>query len=418
MNKLKVATKSLYILFALIVTACSDYNNSIDTEEAQKDTKKEITLSRAEKEIIANQTEFGLNLLKEINSTNAEKAFVISPYSLSSALSIIANGVTETAQKELINVLAGENVSINEINVLHSKIITEFPGLDSKVTFVSANCFCSPINNFCPTLLEVGDKYYKTKYLQAEFTTDEGINIINHWAKQNTNGIIEKFLDNPILAEWGIINASYFKGQFTDKFDKSKTKELDFTSIDNDTHKVPTMCGERYLKLFTDEDMTMVQIPFGNGSFRLNIILPGGIENEFYKTLPNLLDYLTINNWNNAQSNLRSIKAKLFMPKFKISYKENMIDALKNIGIHTIFDSHRYNSGILTSIEPVSIKFTPMATFISVDEEGAEAAAVSGVMGGMLSDDPITLHINRPFAFIIDEESTGTILYAGAVRDI
>lgn len=234
-------------------------------------------------------------------------------------------------------------------------------------------------------------------------------------------------IETTIDADFGILNANYFKGAFNEKFDKAKTTEEDFTPDNGTPHKVKTMCGEQTVRYYESDEMTVVQMKFGNGAYRLNLILPGNLNLNnpdsrsipTVKTMQHLLTSLTPASWTNVQNNLYTESAILHLPKFSFEYKTNIKSALELLGVSTIYQTHDYNTGILADDNEAKINYSPVSTYIKVDETGAETASVSMITGTeWAANPPITIRINRSFMFIIDEASTGLILYAGIVNDL
>lgn len=410
----------IILSFSILIgaVACSSDEPKNDggvTTEA----KKEITLSRAETQIAKQNNNFGIEFLKATTAANNDDAFAISPYSVAAAYSILVNGVTGVAQAEIVDKLSGQGVQIADINSFNSKMLLELPSLDSKVTFATTNALCSNENTaFKQSFLNICDQTYKAQSFIADLRTQQGIDVINNWAVQHTNGLITRLLNGTIDADFGILNATYFKGAFQKKFDKSKTKNRDFTSENGVTHSVPTMCELQSVRCYESEKMSVMQIPFGNGSYRLNIILPGRFNNPSDMSINTLLTNISVTDWNTALNSMITLSAYVYLPKFAIEYKKDITPILKNMGIREVFNSIEYNTGILTDSSKAKIKSTPTATRFSVDEEGAEAASATIITGMDIAVAPESIYVNRPFAFIVDETSTGVILFAGTVRDI
>lgn len=405
----------VFTMFFYIVGCSSDEpaDGAVTVE-----TKKGISLSRSESEIAKQNSRFGIELLKAVNNCADENGFVVSPFSISSAYSILANGVTGIAQSEIIDNVSGRGASIDNINSFNGKILAELPSLDGKVTFTAINALCSNAQTkFNQSFSRISTGVYKSECFEADLRTQEGIDVVNNWSSKHTNGLIAKLLDKPIDSDFGILNATYFKGAFQKKFDKSKTTYRDFTSESGQTHSVPTMYALQNVRFYESEKMTVMQLPFGTGAYRLNIILPGRLNSPSNTSVTALVASLSSAEWSEAVVGMTPLNANVYLPKFSLDYKTNIIDVLKSMGIRQVFETTIYNTGVLEGGE-AKINYTPTATRFSLDEEGAEAAAATIVAGQDISNMPMDIRINRSFAFIVDEASTGVILFAGIMRDI
>lgn len=376
-------TQAVLIPLALLFTACSSDEPNSENKDEPAETRKKIVLSRAEKEIANQNAYFGIELLKAEASLNDKDAFVISPYSVSVVYSILANGVEGDAQAEILKAISGNETTVESINAFNSKIMNELPGLDNKVNFSTVNALCSNQNTtFNKTFAEIASTYYKAEQFKADLRKPEGVEILNRWAEKNSQGLIKNFLEKPIDSDFGMLNATYFKGEFNKKFNKANTKDEDFTSANGVTHKVKTMCDKQFVRFYESEDMTVTCLKFGNGAYKLKIIMPGNFENTSNVSMQQLLTSLTPAAWETACERLLVYSAELHLPRFTIEYKTEIIGALRQLGINTVFDTPEFNNGIISGNYGSLIKYSPAASYIKVDETGAEAAAVSFVGGG------------------------------------
>ncbi|MFQ5769298.1 MAG: serpin family protein, partial [bacterium] len=228
-----------------------------------------------------------------------------------------------------------------------------------------------------------------------------------------TNGKIEKIIDsiNPNIVMF-LINAIYFKGTWTYEFDKELTQD-DFFTLPNDTQKSCKMMvqtGEfSYLE---NDDFQAIDLPYGAGEFRMTIFLP-----KPTKSLDALIGELNEGNWSNWLSSFSKDSVTLQFPKFKLEYEITLNDVLKALGMGIAFTgqadfTRMYQPGGLF------ISYVKHKTFVEVNEEGTEAAAVTVVAIMDSAGGPsniIFMRVDRPFIFVIRERHSQTILFMGKI---
>ena len=156
-------------------------------------------------------------------------------------------------------------------------------------------------------------------------------------------------------------------------------------------------------------------MPYGNQAFSMMVLLPGE-----GKTLKEVLAATRQNDyWHSLKTGMREAEVDLFLPKFKTEYSKKLNEVLTKMGMGIAFTDAADFSGI-TDI-PARISFVKQDTYISTDESGTEAAAVT-VVGMEMTSMPsaprrVIFNAERPFIYIIQENSTGAILFMGAVKN-
>jgi serpin B len=209
-----------------------------------------------------------------------------------------------------------------------------------------------------------------------------------------------------------LMNAIYFKGNWREEFDPKRTTAADFTTNRNQVVSAQMMTrrgGFRLRRLSVGT--TAVELPYGGDAFVMTAILPpdNADINTFIDALtPQVLDVLT--------TDMDDPRMLLHLPKFRLSWEDEFNNELKSLGMQRAF-------------EPDGADFTPLSarlghslyiskvrqkTFVDVNEEGTEAAAVTSVDIGVTSFPP-SIDFNRPFVFVIRERLTGTILFVGKI---
>src|SRR5690606_34563694 len=123
------------------------------------------------------------------------------------------------------------------------------------------------------------------------------------------------------------------------------------------------------------------------------------------------------NGWEEYQKNFNSRQTRLSLPKFKFSYENQLNDELVRLGMGLAFSDRADFTGIEEN-GGLTISEVKHKTFIEVNEEGTEAAAVTSV-GIEVTSMPqyYRLNFDRPFLFFIRENSSGLIMFAGQVNN-
>jgi serine protease inhibitor len=208
-----------------------------------------------------------------------------------------------------------------------------------------------------------------------------------------------------------LINAIYFKGMWTYEFDPEDTGLKPFYPEDGPSFNALAMRQEATLNYCQNDLFQLVELPYGDGNFSMLVFLPGGDKN-----CDDILAEMDNANWNNWTGQLAETEVLVQLPKFKFETFKLLNDHLSNLGMEIAFTG----AADFTGINPAGDLFISRVlhkTYIDVNEEGTEAAAVTAVEVGYTSigDEPQPVYFiaDRPFLFAIRENSTGSILFMG-----
>lgn len=405
--------KLLLIGILALITSCqNDDGDSIITKE-----RKDIPLSRSE-EVLAEETmDFAFRLFRQVNDSETKKAnWIISPFSASMALGMLTNGAAGNTLEDMKSTLGFSDFNLEGMNAYYQKLIAELLNLDNSTRLNIANSiWVNKGFQLYDTFVDVNQKTYHAKVSNLDFTSPDATTTINGWCADNTNQAIKEVTGSiPLEGNVILINALYFKGIWKTKFKKSDTKEEVFTNADGRTSKVPLMNLKEKFTYTYNDDFCIAEFLYGNAAFSMVVLLPAE-----GKTLEESLDKLTYDNWKKwyEQRYLQSLLVKL--PRFEMDYREYLTDDLRAMGMDEAFNMEKAD---FSNMSPDALYFSLMEqlTYIKVDEEGTEAAAVSKVSGitAPTPNVPEPFYVNRPFAFMIKEQSTGTILFMGKVTEL
>ncbi|MGI6340037.1 MAG: serpin family protein [Bacteroidales bacterium] len=390
----------------LLAVCCSKVN-----EEEPKLTPKDITLSAAAPIAIQSSNEFGIELFTRV-AESENKNLMLSPLSASTALTMLLNGCGGDTYSQLQGTLKyPAEMSISEINEAYKSLVGQLLTVDPRVQLAFANAiFYRNGFNVKPPFLATMNDDYKATVKALDFATPTALTTINKWASDNTKGKIPEVLSEiPGDAVMFIMNALYFNGDWSYQFDKSMTQELPFHPDGGSATDVPTMKGKVGAKFARDEGFRAIEMPYGQTNFTMVVIVPDETLSAFYPSF-------TYQVWDKLCSDLDELqefdKTTVIMPKFKFSYEKYLNNQLMSMGMIDAFSSSDADlSGISDS--GIWVDYVQQNTFVEVDEEGTETAAVTTIDVGVTS--PLPFNIYKSFIFAIRERTTNTLLFIGQV---
>ncbi len=380
-------------------------------------TPENLQLTAKSSEVIAYNNEFGVELFTKV-ATEENKNLMLSPLSASAALTMLLNGCAGDTYDQLKGTLKySETMSISEINEVYKSLVTQLLEVDPKVKLSLANAIFYR-NGFSvkSPFLSTMDTDFNAEIAGLDFSLPSALTTINKWASDNTNGKIPKVL-NEISpdAVMFIMNALYFKGDWSYQFDKDLTADRAFHTSSSNTVQVRTMKGEIGSRVTSGTGYSAIEMPYGQTNFTMVVIVPEGTLNDFYPSF-------TAEKWNTITSGLDAQtdfgKMTVYMPKYKFSYEKYLNDQLQSMGMLDAFNPDLADlSGIADA--SIFVSFVKQNTFVEVDEEGTEAAAVTTIGIELTSMPPQTREfvIDKPFVFTIRERTTNTLLFIGQVTN-
>jgi len=378
-----------------------------------------IELSQKARELITHSNDFGVELFTQ-TAQSADENMMLSPLSASVALTMLLNG-SEGVTFEQIRGMLGypDNFTIQEINEAYNSLLAQLLAADNKVQLSIANAifYRQDLVVKNPFIQAMSDDF-DAQVQSLDFGSPAALNTINKWASDNTNGKIPEVLDEiKADAVMFLMNALYFKGDWTSEFDKSKTTKKPFHLDDGSTIEASTMLHEKLgANYYTGQDFTALELPYGRRNFSMIIMLPtNGLSNFYQSFTPSVWDEMTT-----ALSNASEWTGFIVsMPKFSFDYETLLNDQLQALGMLDAFSPALADlSGI--SDANIFVDFVKQNTFVDVNEKGTEAAAVTTVGVNVTSIGPTLppmFIVDKPFAFAIRERTTNTLLFIGSVVD-
>ena len=387
------------------------------TDKETEDQFKAIDLSLKSQKIVKANNTFGLDIFGRIYEDEAKTNFMISPLSISMALSMAYNGAETTTKEEMSKALRVEDFSRDELNATYQSLIEALTTVDPKVVLEIANSiWYRDTYTVEQSFLNVNNTFYDAEVNESDFTDPGTVDLINQWVSDKTHEKIPSIIQEiPAEAVLYLLNAIYFNGTWTQEFNPESTRELSFQLEDETWVATEMMHKLDTLNYLSNDTFSAIELAYGEGNFNMMVMLPNDD-----KTVADIISQMDKDNWEEWQNAFNTTTSvDIILPKFKIEYEITLNKILKAMGMQQAFTNMADFSGINEN-KDLFISFVKHKTFVEVDEEGTEAAAVT-IIGFETTDvdpankDKISFHCTKPFFFVITEKSTGAILFMGKV---
>ena len=378
----------------------------------QEDPPTPLNLPAEASQVIASSNAFGFELFKQvIRNAEAGKNVMVSPLSVSLALSMTYNGAAGETRTAFEQTLMIGDLGRDQFNDVNKQLVTALLAHDSRVILEIANSiWYRQEYQILQGFIDRNQNFYNADVRPSDFDDPRTLDKINGWVDEKTHHKIDKIIDqiNPESFMF-LINAIYFKGTWEYEFDKKETRDADFSLGEDAYVSVPFMHQKMDIDMLSNDLFSAVELPYGKGNWRMYLFLPNPD-----RSLDDLVGQLTIANWTNwINAFTPSKEVSVSIPKFKFSFEQSLNDALTVMGLGVAFTSEADFRDMAPGL-PLSISQVKHKTFIEVNEEGTEAAAVTSVEI-VLTGIGNFFFANRPFLYTIVEKSTGTILFIGQV---
>lgn len=403
MKTSKLLNPAMLLAAAMTLALSCEKENPLSLEDGV------IPLTKSEERINVAANQFGFEVFHRLYK---EDQVLFSPLSASLALSMTATGANGNTASQMIKTLGFERFAMEDVNGYYKKMVDALLKVDPGTAFEIANSIwvSDRVNVKKGFITDCKENYASEVFPGVDFGSQATIDKVNKWCSDNTHGKIPTILEKPdqrlVMA---LINALYFNGTWTSKF--QDVFKDDFTNIQGKKEAMEMMFLQTKLSYAEYDGFKMVDLPYGNGSFSMKVILPD-VKEDFGKAAKrfdaNTLDKL------NGRVSEENVSMK--MPKFTFDSNSDLKDALIDMGMTDAFSSAEADFSKID--DGLFISFVKQKTFIDVNESGTEAAAVTIVgmdknaVGGP-QEKVIYFFADRPFLFVIQEKSTGAVLFIG-----
>ena len=394
------------------ITACSQV---VDKGEREEPTlSRELTAN--EKQIVEADRSFSYDIFRRTVAQDSTNNVFISPLSVSMALGMTLNGSAGETRSAMKDALHLQDMDMSAINESYSSLIELLISADSKVKMKLANSIWYK-KGFAveESFKEKCKKFFNARIDSLNFSDPSAAHTINEWVSNNTEGLIDELIKGSIPPEvvMYLINAIYFQGDWQYQFDPEETDEMEF-STGNGSVQADMMHQKNSLNVYVSDEVRVLDLPYGNNLFTMTLMMPGSGETSINDFVQQKLTAENVDYW---ISQMSKDTTKIAIPKFELEYGISMNGVLKSMGMEEAFNEQSANFSNINPESRLFISNVKHKSFVKVDEEGTEAAAVTSVEMGITSNGPIPLTFDRPFIFMIRERTSNTILFMGKVKN-
>ncbi len=415
--------KQVYTISLLaLLAACLGCTNltKFDSALANKQYPAQTPVNLSRKKVVVApvvtaNTKFGFKLFAEVLKADRSRNVFISPTSVAQALAMTYNGASGETQQAMAQALDLQGLSLQEVNSANASLLALLANPEPQVQLAIANSlWANKDYRFEPSFRASIQEFYHAQLTSLDFGDRRSQDTINNWVKQSTHGKIDKIVDglraDDVLF---LINAIYFKGSWTEKFDKQQTTQLPFHLASGQQKPLMMMSQTGKYQYYENQDFQAVKLPYGNGRISLEIFLPKQING-----LSRFEQNLNPQDWEKWQSQFNLKQGYIRLPRFRMDYEIELKKTLTALGMGQAF-SRQANFERMG--KNIAISEVLHKTFVDVNEEGTEAAAVTSTRMVTLSapmpnrEAPFRLIVDRPFFCAIRDQQTGSVLFMGSI---
>jgi serine protease inhibitor len=360
---------------------------------------------------------FAFDLFQQIATEQPNENIFISPFSVSTALQMLANGAAGKTKSEIQSVLKTENLPQNKLNTACKELNQSLKSQTNVILDLADGIWYQ--NNFRlkPEFIAADKEFFGAELAPVDFESPKSADIINDWANKETRGKINGVVSFPFPALTRVIlaNAIYFKGKWDEPFDKRLTKPRDFYLTDGGKKQVPMMSQHKTFSYLENGDFQAVRLPYAGDGLAMYLFLPAKNSSP-----QKLVAEFRGGKWTEKiMPRFSDREGTVIFPKFKLNYDILLNKTLQALGMRQAFSDDAVFSAMAD--EPLRISAVKQKSFVDVNEEGTEAAAVTTVaMESMAIERPLKpfeMIVDRPFLFVIADNQTQTILFMGLVSN-
>ncbi|XP_049916103.1 serpin peptidase inhibitor, clade F (alpha-2 antiplasmin, pigment epithelium derived factor), member 2b [Epinephelus moara] len=384
----------------ITATTITSRPNVSSSEEEQDEVCPSAAQSLQSREAVAAAIQkLGVQLLQNLESTPEQPNVIISPFSISLALSQLALGAVNETEELLMH-----HLHENTLPCYHESLHNVLEQLRNNDLQIATRIFLRQGFEPKPDFVHESQRLY-----DSEPAVLESLQQINAWVENATNGKMTDFLSalppNVLLM---LINAVHFKGEWKSRFDPRFTSRGVFYLDDKHMVDVEVMEDAKHpLSLFSDNELEaqVASFPFQK-SMNLLVVMPmSGQVN-----LSSLSAKLNISDLYRRLPKERAVQVKV--PKFKLEYGQELQDVFTKLGLGGMFSSPN-----LAEIAdgPLLVSSVMHKSTMEINEEGAEAAAATTVVISRASN-PV-FHLSQPFFFALMDDKTQVPIFMGVINN-
>ncbi len=364
-----------------------------------------------------------------VSAVGPKGNFMLSPYSARLCLAMLANGAKGDSQKELLSALQIDDLA--KFNAQVKKQLETYDGYARIMSLDTANSiwlnqsWFDGKGEFLPSFKKTLNDNYRAE--AKEVTSKDSIEKVNAWVNEKTKEKIPSILteDRREFAT-ALVNAVYFKAAWEDEFYENATKKADFTNADGTKSQVDMMHQTNHFGYYSTPGAEAIKMDYRNSA----VDNENGDNWEYFKNADFSMYIIKAGKDFDVQNLLDQAEfsadgmVSAYVPKFKIEYSESLDDALKALGVKSVYDIAK--ADLSAMLDPSTIPEGNLfldtvlqKTYVSIDEKGTEAAAVTAATmsaGSAMPERPPLVRefkADSPFWFAIRDNANKEILFVG-----
>jgi serpin B len=368
--------------------------------------------------------DFGVRLFREMALGAHGRNLFVSPVSAGMALAMAYNGATGEAREEMARALGFGEMDLAAVNEANERLRADLESGDVELAIANSLWGDADVP-FSGEFMERARRSFAAEAASIDFRDAETARRIDAWASEATRGRIPRVAPWPIPADLVLllINAVYFKGRWSAPFDAARTRPRPFRTGAGGSIEHPAMERRGHYRHLRGDGFQALRMPYADDRFAMYVFLPdegvaldafvGGVTAEM------------LERW---AGETRGAEVVVAMPRFTLRGKSDLVPPLRALGMDAPFAAGTVAFGgifppeVLPSVEEAYIGQATQRTFVEVNEEGTEAAAVTDIAmmaGAAMADPPppIRFTVDRPFVAAIRDDRTGALLFIGQVND-
>jgi serpin B len=366
--------------------------------------------------IVAADNAFGLNLLNNLIAANGGNV-AISPISVAMVLQIIYNGAGGGTASAMAQTLELGGLSTADLNADNAALQASLIDPDPQVQIILANSLWMHLadNTVLPSFTTTDEQYYGATIGDLSGAPDD----VNAWVAGETQGLITSILppESPdyyqqIVAL--VVNAIYFKGQWSAAFDPNQTAAAPFTLSDGTQVSVPMMHQTGSYGYLAGDGFQVLRLPYGQGRFSMLLVLPDGTG-----ALNGFVAGVTAAQVSAWVDQLQTTYGSIAVPRFTETFGASLNDPLHALGMGPAYCDNPAGVDLEGIAPKACLADVEHKVVVEVDESGTVAAgATSGGVGVTVVQAPqFSMTLDHPFFYAIRDDRTGELLFIGTLQN-
>ena len=403
-------TRYLFLIIILTIPFTSCEKNNLNN---LPDEPVPIELTVAQQALVESDNTFGFDIFRLVMQENSDvENVMISPLSISYALSMTLNGAKGATRDSMMKALRYYNIDIEDINNSYKDLTDKLMEVDERVLMEIANSvWVEERLRVKQAFMDALEEYFDAEAYDFSVSDPDIVDIINEWIEDHTHGKIKDMIEPPLPQDIAmlLINAIYFKGKWKYEFDEDNTSDMPFYPEGGLQVDVPMMNQEITVKINAPDKFILLELPYGQGNYVMDVVLP---DDGYFTS--DIIPLLNSDDWNTWLEGMYDKDVDLYMPRFKYEFKTELKNVLSDMGMGLAFEPFAADFSNISE-QDLFISKVLHQTFIETNEEGTEAAAATVVMMELTSmpSGPVEIRLDKPFIYIIRETSTNSIVFMG-----